>query len=367
MDPLAHTLVGAAFAETGLRRKTALATPTLIIGANLPDIDALVTFGGSDASLLFRRGITHGVLALVVMPWLLAGAMLLFDGARRRRNPDRPPLHFGWLLGLAYLGVLSHPLLDWLNTYGVRLLKPFSERWFYGDTLFIIDPWMWLLAGCAVVLARSRTRRSVGAWIVLGLATTALVLLSGVAPWPAMVLWCVAVIGIAFARGWGGPELPTARVARTALAVLGVYIVFMFVGSRVAEARAVELASAEGIAVEDVMAGPLPARPLRRDVVVIAPDRYHFYELSWLGGQSWTPAQPSMPRLDRSDPIVAAALASPAVRGFENWMRYPSARVEGLPDGYRVVLYDVRYSRGDDVDTGIGRVEVELDQQLRPR
>jgi hypothetical protein len=41
MDPLAHTLFGASMAEAGLKRKTALATATLIIGANIPDVDAV--------------------------------------------------------------------------------------------------------------------------------------------------------------------------------------------------------------------------------------------------------------------------------------------------------------------------------------
>ena len=60
------------------------------------------------------------------------------------------------LLLLSYLGVLSHVALDWLNTYGVRLLMPFDGRWFYGDTLFIIDPWLWLTLGVGVWLARRR-------------------------------------------------------------------------------------------------------------------------------------------------------------------------------------------------------------------
>ena len=55
---------------------------------------------------------------------------------------------------LSYLGVLTHVALDWLNTYGVRLLMPFDRRWFYGDTLFIIDPWLWLALGGGVWLAR---------------------------------------------------------------------------------------------------------------------------------------------------------------------------------------------------------------------
>lgn len=76
MDNLTHSLFGAMLAETGLKRTTPLATATLIIGANLPDIDGLATFGGSDFALYFRRGWTHGVLAMAVLPALLAGAML---------------------------------------------------------------------------------------------------------------------------------------------------------------------------------------------------------------------------------------------------------------------------------------------------
>jgi inner membrane protein len=66
MDPLAHTLFGATMAEAGLKRKTALATATLIIGANIPDVDAVAMFVSSDYALQVRRGWTHGILALMV-------------------------------------------------------------------------------------------------------------------------------------------------------------------------------------------------------------------------------------------------------------------------------------------------------------
>lgn len=163
MDPLAHTLFGATMAEAGLKRKTALATATLIIGANIPDIDAIAMFVSPDYALLVRRGWTHGILALFIWPFFLTGLMLAIDRLIRkwhkRRNKERegPPMRPLILLGIAFLGVLSHPLLDWLNTYGVRFLMPFSETWFYGDTLFIVDPWFWLLGGAGVVLARSKS------------------------------------------------------------------------------------------------------------------------------------------------------------------------------------------------------------------
>jgi inner membrane protein len=92
---------------------------------------------------------------------VLWGAMLWFDRwqERRGKRPDkRLPVHKGWLLGLAYLGCLSHPLFDWFNSYGIRLLEPFSSQWFYGDTLFIIDIWIWaaLIVGIWLSLRRER-------------------------------------------------------------------------------------------------------------------------------------------------------------------------------------------------------------------
>jgi len=64
MDPLAHTLLGATLAESGLKRRSRYATATLLIGANLPDIDAVANLWGADAALHSRRGVTHGVIAM---------------------------------------------------------------------------------------------------------------------------------------------------------------------------------------------------------------------------------------------------------------------------------------------------------------
>ena len=66
MDPIAHTLFGAALAESGLKNRSRYATATLLIGANLPDIDVVSGLWGSDEELYFRRGMTHGILALVL-------------------------------------------------------------------------------------------------------------------------------------------------------------------------------------------------------------------------------------------------------------------------------------------------------------
>ena len=162
MDNLAHSLVGALIGQAGLKRKTGLAMPALIIGANLPDVDAACFFWLEGVEHLgFRRGITHGPPALVILPLILAGLLWGFDRwqAKRGKRPEgRLPVHFGWLYGLAFLGCLTHPALDWLNVYGIRLLEPFSSQWFYGDTLFIIDGWLWALLIVSIWVSRRRER-----------------------------------------------------------------------------------------------------------------------------------------------------------------------------------------------------------------
>ena len=167
MDNLTHSLVGALIGQAGLKRKTGLAMPALIIGANLPDVDAACFFWLEGVEhLAFRRGITHGPPALVLLPLVLAGLLWAFDRwqARRGKRPERRlPVQFGWLYALAFIGCLTHPALDWLNVYGIRLLEPFSSRWFYGDVLFIIDVWLWALMGFTTWFSLRREKRG-GEW-----------------------------------------------------------------------------------------------------------------------------------------------------------------------------------------------------------
>src|ERR671930_1973206 len=134
MDNLCHTLVGAAFGEAGLKQRTRFGNATLMIAANLPDVDVLV-FATQTPSVAFRRGWTHGVLAQVFLPVALTALMAGIARARPARD-GQPPMRTGWTLVLAYIGVYSHVFLDYLNNYGVRLLAPADWRWFYGDALF---------------------------------------------------------------------------------------------------------------------------------------------------------------------------------------------------------------------------------------
>ena len=86
MDNLCHTLVGAAFGEAGLKRRTRFGSATLMIASNLPDIDVLAFATGIPAAL--RRGWTHGA-AQLLLPVALTAIVLAVD----RRWPRTPARH----------------------------------------------------------------------------------------------------------------------------------------------------------------------------------------------------------------------------------------------------------------------------------
>lgn len=155
-----------ALSRAGLKKRTALATSTLVIANNLPDIDVAV-FATDTLAMSFRRGWTHGVLAQATLPILLTGAMMLYgryrgmssgDSGGLKSSPTTRVVRPGQILLLSFIGVYLHVFMDLMNSYGVRLLMPFSERWFYGDALYIVDPWLYLTLGLGWWLAKTNTR-----------------------------------------------------------------------------------------------------------------------------------------------------------------------------------------------------------------
>lgn len=130
MDNVSHSLFGLAIAQTGLRRWSPAGTAILLISANAPDSDIVSLGGGSLSYLEAHRGYTHTVLLLPFMALLSA----LFASALYRQ---RLPWLRAWALGC--IGVASHLLLDWTNSYGIRLLLPFSSRWFHLDWNSLYD------------------------------------------------------------------------------------------------------------------------------------------------------------------------------------------------------------------------------------
>ena len=312
MDNLCHTLAGAVLAEAGLRRRTPLAVPTALIGANLPDLDALAYLRDPVFALGVRRGWTHGVLAMLVLPVLLAALMFGWDRLVRRRRDDRAdPMG---LLTVAAVAVLSHPLLDLLNTYGVRLLMPFSGHWFHGDALFIVDPWLWLLFGMGTALAIRRRRR-------------------------------------------GATPEESARPACGALAIACGYIGLMLLSNVAGRGIVRSEAARAGVApVGDLMLAPVPVNPFRRSVVLVTRGGYRRGTFRWTASPHLT-LDPGLVARGLGSPAAKAAAASPEGAAFLGWSRFPAAVIPpGEPSVVR--LYDLRYAGPEggwaSVDVAVG-------------
>jgi len=344
--------VGVALAQTGLGCRTRFAAAALVIGANLPDIDAVTMLGDLDLSLCWRRGWTHGALAMALMPALLACALW---GSGRLFGQGRGRPKGATLLWLSYLAFLTHPLLDWLNTYGIRLLMPFDGGWFYGDTLFIVDPWIWLLLGGAIFLSHSRRAASLLGWVVATLLAALLVwTVPPAALWPLKLIWTtgVAVFFLMRVRRSFFAGRSAERLAGTMLAVTALYILLMVVSARISRGWVFEEFARRGVTVERLMVGPVMVTPFTREVIAQTPAGYRFGTLELLPGPRLTLEEGVLPKPDDSE-AVSTALASPSIRGLVNWARFPWVEV----DSNTVYVMDARFGRSRSSGFGAGAVQ----------
>jgi inner membrane protein len=130
MDNVTHSLTGLALARIGLHRFCPRATLLLILSANAPDIDILALTRSPLRYLELHRGFTHCLPCLPIVALL---PVLVVAAIYRQKLPWLP----AWFL--CCIGVGSHLLIDCTNSYGVRLLLPFSSRWFHLDLNSLYD------------------------------------------------------------------------------------------------------------------------------------------------------------------------------------------------------------------------------------
>ena len=321
--------------RAGLNRKTALATLTLTLAAEAPDLDVLGRFGGPAFGFAHHRGFTHSflgvplceavVIAFVYRIWRLRG--------RRTRDPNLPP-RWGILFLYACLAGFSHILLDFTNNYGVRPFWPFSGRWYSWDIVFIIEPVMLVL-------------------LVLGLIV------------PALFALIDKEIG---ARQRG----PRGRLAAT-LALTG--IVAMWAVRDYEHRRAVNALQARTYQGAD---------PIRASAYPTWINPFHWYGVVETPAFfALAPVDSLQPEVDPGDQmefrykpeetsVTRAAKASYLGRVYLDWAQYPVAETEPITaptGGYIVRLQDLRYeqvpSSLDDRRRRVLGAAVELDKNLR--
>jgi inner membrane protein len=161
LEPITHFLTGAVLARAGFNRKTALATGTMTLAAEAPDLDVLALFNGPVFGFAHHRGFTHSFVGLVLVSAVVVSVMYCVWRLRGRKTniPDLPP-RWGLLFLFAYIAGLSHILLDFTNNYGVRPFWPFWDRWYSWDIVFILEPALYIFLVAAVVLPEMFSRRA---------------------------------------------------------------------------------------------------------------------------------------------------------------------------------------------------------------
>ncbi len=253
-----------------------------------------------------------------MLPFLLTGALLLFHRASRiQRRWDAPSVAAPkQLLLLSFIAIVSHPLLDALNTYGVRWLMPFSGEWFYGDTLFIIDPWVWLALSLGVYYSSRRQKAK---------------------------------------------RANVARPPRLALALIALYMAGMALSGM--EAKRIvtrDLASGSGGPVLTAMVGPVPLNPLVREFVVEQDGQYRVGTFRWFKRPHVDPKEVlTFPRERPSHPAFLMAVETQVARRFLGWARFPMVEIHQLGERRFVVkIVDLRYSprRGE----GFGTISIPV-------
>jgi len=360
--------VSAAIGKSGVARATPLATATLILAANAPDIDVFSYVRGEYFALAFRRGITHGWPALLILPFVVTGLMLFYDRVvRRRRNAEAIPARAGPLLALSMLGVLTHPALDWMNTYGMRWGLPFSDAWTYGDALFIIDPWIWLVLGGAVFLVSSRSAGGIAVWTLLS-ALASLVVLTFEFGAATKWIWAGGLVVIAALRLRRGSSSADRRLPIASLAIVAVYISTMVSADLVARSQVRSSAESMGLRVQDVMVAPSPANPFRTEVEVITDEGFVPGVHHWIGSTRVElhpehivpllegPVGVPVAELER---IAALAQLEPEVARYLVWSRYPYVWIEPEGTGWWVQVSDARYDGRSGTD-GMSALRVRI-------
>jgi len=319
--------------RAGLNRKTALATLTLTLAAEAPDLDVLGGIHGPAFGFAHHRGFTHSFAGVPLDALVVVGFVYLVWRLRGRKKKDpHVPARWGLLFLYACLAGLSHILLDFTNNYGVRPFWPFSEKWYSWDIVFIADPLLWAL-------------------LILGLVT------------PSLFSLIDKEIG---AR----PRGPRGRLAAT-LALLGIALLW---GVRDYEHRravhALEARTYNGVDPLRVSAYPRWIDPFHWDGVVETPAFFALAPVDSLAPEVDPEGRLELHYKPEETPVTLAAKNSYVGRVFLDWAQYPITETETLGGGQGFIVHfqDLRFVRIPNALSGGRRnvlgAAVKLDKEL---
>jgi inner membrane protein len=294
-------LTSVALARAGLQKTTRLALPIVMVAGLAPELDTLSMLGGAGAYVHVNRTVTHSLLGAVVLAVVVA---LVFT--RLGSKHPTAPVCFRPALVAALIGAGAHLLMDVTTSYGVRLLWPFSGKWFALDWADEVD-----------------------LWLVFALVAGFLL--------PELFRLVTEEIG---AR-------PAERGRRRA-AIFLLSLVAVYLGARAylhSEATALlDSHMYHGNTPRAVGAFPLGVSPLRWHGVVATENTLEEVEVPFGPGAVFDPDRSRTYFKPESSPALEAAHQTEVVQAFLRFAQFPSASLVREGAGYRVVVQDLRFS-----------------------
>lgn len=358
MDNLTHSLVGLAAAKAGCERLSPGATAVCLLAANAPDGDVVILlFADRWTFLHYHRHITHSILGSLIIALLLPLLFWLGDRLLARWRSRPVSVRLKGLLLASIIVTATHPFLDWTNNYGVRLLLPWNSQWFYGDFVFIVDPFIWVLLGSAVFLLTAKRKWQLGLWLIIASVLTYLMITApggrGLEnPRFLQVLWVVAITATVLLYRLGAPERWGRKIAWSAFGILVIY----WTGLGVLHSMAVRevtfagasIAAQQGETVTDLAAMPMLANPFRWQAVTETDRAAYRYEVSLTDGIQHAVTPIRYPRADATvSPFVHRAGEDRRSQIFLGFARFPVFSVRGADCMSETVvqLADLRYTQ----------------------
>lgn len=373
MDNLSHSLIGLAAAKAGLEKLSPGTTAVCLLAANAPDADIVTAFfGGRWAYLHHHRGITHSIVGTLALALALPLVFYLGDLIISRLRKREPSIKLPGLILASLIVSATHPLMDWMNNYGVRFLLPWNSRWFYGDFVFIIDPVIWLTLGGAVFLLTSTSKKQIAAWLVIALLPTYLVFFGptnrgGLTnPTFLRIFWILALAALVVlfmqeaGKRWG------TRIPIAAFGLVLVYLSALFlihiVALRQARFEASTIATQNSERIVEVAAMPMLANPFYWQCVLETERAAYRFNLSLIGSNR---RQSSIVRHEKPEALnpepMAQALSDTPAQIFLEFARFPVARIVGQDCATQTLVQfaDLRYTEPGQ-DRGTFSLEVPV-------
>ncbi|MBI3542980.1 MAG: metal-dependent hydrolase [Deltaproteobacteria bacterium] len=367
MDNLTHTLIGLAAGEAATRlracRDPAAAKRTRLLfwavsaaANNFPDLDVLLAplTPGRLGYALQHRGYTHTLVFAPLQALLVIMIALGLERAwrRGRRKAARlKPADWRWALGLAAAGLGLHLGFDALNSYGVHPYWPLDRAWRFGDSLFIVEPSLWVAFGAPLAFA-AESRAAKGFFAAVVALAVGLAVFTGYVPWQlalAFAFGSLWFVGLASKLG------AAARIAAGWAAAAAIVAGFAAVGGHArADVRALAASQLPESRIADVVLSPFPLNPLCWSVIVVDTDRGWYYARRGI----YAPAPrllgaaecPELPRpgaagAEAAYDLVPTALPQVPRLLWSEQFQAPVSELLRLRDGYCSVDALLRFTR----------------------